>query len=143
MKDDSSISLSDITNADFSETTEPRDDYLIELLGRAYRGEIDCYIAVIKLEAIKPFSDYKPTISNDYRNHFNKKYKQGSPPQLYVYEKDGEIIMSDDYNSYFLYKELGAEEAVCVAIGPIDNVPGVLMVGKPFKLPKPTAEMIE
>jgi len=143
MKDDSTINLSDINNADFTDNTEPRDDYLIELLGKAYRGEVDCYMAVIKMGAIIPYSDYKPTINDSYREHFKKKYEQGSPLQLYVYEKDGKIIMSDDYNSYYLYKEVGATEAVCIAIGPLDSAEGVLFVGEPFKMPPLTAEVID
>ena len=48
------MKISDISNADFTEDTEPRDDYLIELLKQAYTGKITCRMALADMSAIKP-----------------------------------------------------------------------------------------
>ncbi len=138
--DDVNIPLSQI-NADFTEDTEPKDEHLIELLGKAYREEIDCQLAIVPMTLIKPFSDFTPVITEVFREKFVKDYKAGEPWQLYVYRKDDAYIMSDDYTSYFLYKEFDCPEAMCLIIDPTPNE-AITFIGEPFKLPLPTAEII-
>lgn len=133
------MQLSDITNADFTEDTEPRDERLIELLGQAYQSEIMCTMAIANINAIKPFSDFKPSISEEYRNYFIKKAEAGEPPALHVYANDGKLIMSDDYNAFYLHKDQGLTQAVCIVIGETPSIEGVEYHGDPFKLPLPTA----
>lgn len=64
-------------------------------------------IALIVADFIKPFSDFKPKITEGYREWFETLEKEGNPPPLYVYPKGKYFITSDDYNSYYLYKEKG------------------------------------
>ena len=117
MSNDKTIKLSDIQNADFNEDTEPKDEYFIELFTKALKGEIDCRKAIILLSGIKPFSDYVPVVSKEYKQHFIDGYNANQPHFIYVYEREGEIIMSDDYSSYYLYKLVGANEALCIVLG--------------------------
>jgi hypothetical protein len=128
-------------NADFTEDTEPRDEHLIELLGQAYKGEITCMMALSNLAAIQPYSEYKPTINEGYRANFVKKAQDGMPPALYVYAKDGKLIMSDDYSSFTLYHEYDMKKAICIVIGDAPTIEGVEYHGEPFILPLPSVEV--
>lgn len=134
------VKISDISNADFTEDTEPRDDYLIELLKQTYTGKITCRMALADMSAIKPFSDYKPKVHEDYRKYFTIKARDDVPPGLHVYAKDGKLIMSDDYNAFAMYNELGFHKAVCIVLGDTPEIEGVEYHGDPFVMPPPTVE---
>lgn len=134
------MKLSDITNADFTEDTEPRDDHFIELLKQAYKSDVLCTMAMAEMDAIKPFSDFKPVISDQYRAYFESKARDDVPPALHVYAKDGKFIMSDDYNAYTMYNELGFHKAVCIVFGDTPNIEGVEYHGDPFVMSPPTVE---
>lgn len=125
---------------DFTDETEPQDKHLTELLRQAYTGKILCTMAIAELAAIQPFSDYQPTISDEYRTYFKQKAQNDVPPSLYVYSKGGKLIMSDDYMSFALYKELGFPKAVCTVIGDTPEIEGVIYHGEPFVLPPPSVE---
>lgn len=142
--DGNKYKMMDISKLDtsFGGDKEPHDEHLSELLSKAYRGEIDCRTAIVSLDIIKPFSDYKPTISDAYASRFLEAYNTNSPPDLYVYEKEDVFIMSDDYNAYFMYKEVEATHAICTVIGESKITKGV-EYGKSFKLQMPTIEMSE
>jgi hypothetical protein len=127
---------------DFGENDELRDKYLEELLNKAYEGKILCRMANIKMEAIKPFTEHKPEASEEFRNHFLKKAKEGNSIPMFVYRKSGKFMMSDDYNSYYMYKELGLEVVPCVVIGNIDDMKDVVNIGEPFQLETPTVQVI-
>ncbi len=135
------LDISEI-NTSFGGGREPKDEHLIDLLMKAYQGEILCRKAIVPMELIQPFSDYLPAANEAYEKYFAERYKAMDPPQLFVYEKDGKFIMSDDYYAYHLYKAVKAPLALCTVIGDTtitDNVE----YGDPFQLPPPTAEVIE
>jgi len=142
MSHDKTIKLTDIRDADFNDRTEPKVDHLIDLLSKAYRGKIFCRKAVIPMELIQPFSDYVPSIGDDYMKYFLKKYEAMDPPELLVYQKGNKFIMSDDYNAYHIYKEIEAIHAICTVIGETTITEGV-EYGEPFKLQMPTIEVSE
>lgn len=135
------IPLSDV-NAEFNEDTEPRDDKLIELLKLAYSHQLDCQNAIIPLDLIKPFSDYQRVIDEVFYRNFITDYEAGKPWHLLVYKEGDKYIMSDDYNSYYLYLRLKASVALCTVIDPTPD-DRIKYLGQPFKLPPPTAEIIE
>lgn len=140
MNPKSTIKLSDI-KVGFGSENPPKDDYMIGLLSHAYKGELLCYMAIIKIEGIKPFSDYKPEISERFKNWFERKIAAHSPPPIYVYPKDDVFIMSDDYSAYNLYLKKGNKEMLCIVLGQAKG-PHVIEKGKPFKLTPPTAEIM-
>lgn len=140
MNTKSSIKLSDI-KIEFGGKNPPKDDYMMELLGKAYKGEILCRKAAIKTEGIAPFSDYKPEITDWHRTEFEKNISEGSFCEIFVYPKDGKFIMSDDYSSYYLHLEKGDSEILCVVLGEAEG-PYVLVKGKPFKLLLPTVKVV-
>jgi GTPase SAR1 family protein len=110
------VNVSDL-NIQFGGDYPPQDKHLTALLGKAYNNEIKCRKAIVNIDLIKPFSNYKPKITKDYATQFIERYQQNSPPELYVYEKDGKFIMSDDYFAYYMYKEVEVTVAICVVIG--------------------------
>ncbi len=132
-----------ISNIDliFGGENEPHDEHLSELLQQAYIGAIDCRQAIVPIELIVPFSSFVPPADASYANRFIEAYKAGTPPSLYVYEKDGVFIMSDDYTAYAMYKTIDAKLARCTVIGDATINNGV-EYGPPFKLPLPTFETI-
>ena len=132
----------DITkiNSDFTEDTEPRDDHLVELLKQVYTGDILCTMAMAEMDAIKPFSDFKPTVSDQFRTYFESKARDDVPPPLHVYAKNSKLILSDDYNAYTMYNELGFHRAVCIVFGDTPAIEGVDYHGDPFVMPPPTVE---
>lgn len=131
------VKISDI-NSKFGGNSAPKDEKMIELLKEAYSGKLLAQVAMIKIEGIKPFSDFKPQISNEFRSYFEELEKQGNPPPLYVYPKDGYFVMSDDYNGYHLYMEKNYQKIVCVVLGDADGSL-VLEKSEPFQLPLPTS----
>jgi len=136
------MKLSDISNADFTEDTEPRDDDFIELLQQAYTAKITCTMAMAEMDVIMPFSEFKPEVSEQYRKYFTEKAKNDVPPPLHTYHKNGKLIMSDDYNAYFMYKELGFHKAVCIVIGEVPDIKGVEYFDDPFIMPPPSVQDI-
>lgn len=134
------VKISDISNADFTEDTEPRDDHLIDLLKQAYRGEITCTMALAQMGSIKPFSDFVPVTSEQYRAYFTTKARDDVPPPIHTYAQGGKLIMSDDYNALYMYKELGFDKAVCIVIGETPEIEGVEYHGDAFVMPPPTVE---
>lgn len=131
------FNISDI-DVKFGGDHEPKDEELIQLLKSAYIGKLLVRIALVKAEGIRPFSDFKPNISDDYRKYFEETEKQGTPPPLYVYPKDGYFIMSDDYNAYYLYIEKGYAKIMCTVLGEPEGS-FVIEKSDPFQLPAPTA----
>jgi len=140
MKTIKTIKASDI-HIEFGGKNPPKDDYFIQLFTQSQKGELLCHMAIIKIEGIKPFSDYKPEISERYRKWFERKIAAHSSPPIYVYPKDDMFIMSDDYDAYNLYLEKGYKEMLCVVLGEAKG-PFAIEKGKPFKLPPPTVEIM-
>ena len=134
------IKTSDIKVSFDGENDPPKDEVLIYLLKKAYRGELLCHKAIIDWEGIKPFSDYRPKITQDFENHFLSSIKNEKHPPLYVYQDGDKFIMSDDYNLYYFYKEVGCSNVPCLIIGEIKEKSGIVkIIDKPFYLEPPTA----
>jgi hypothetical protein len=135
----------DISNNkyDFTEDTEPQDNHLIELLDKAYRGNILCRYALIDIEKIKPYSDYKPEAREYFKYNLVKRLRNGDPIPLYVYAQNDHFIMSDDYNSYYIYKEISEEQILCIVIGDTPDIDGVQYLDSPFKLSEPSYDVVD
>lgn len=125
----------------FGGKNEPKDERLIKLLKEAYTGRLLVRVALIKTEGIKPYSDFKPGISDEFRNYFENQEQQGKPPPLHVYPSDKFFIMSDDYRAYLLYKEKNYLKIMCVILGDSESE-YIIEKSEPFKLPPPKFEVI-
>lgn len=120
----------------------PIDEKLNELFKEAYTKNFSCYKAVIKFDAIKPFSNYVPEITRERLDKFEQDEKDEKFHYIYVYQEGNKFIMSDDYNAYFCYKILGFKEIPCVVLGdPLGE--NVTFKGKPFLLESPKIKIIK
>ena len=142
-QDPKMINISDIQNAGFSDETEPKDDHLMDLLKLAYTKKIYCRTVIVAIDNVVPFSDYEPSISEDYIKYFKEKYQAGRPPEMLVYQReDGKFVMSDDYNAYFMYKQVGADKMVCQVLD-AENVPeNAIEASGPYYMNLPSVEQI-
>lgn len=137
------IKISDIKDADFRDKTEPKDERLMELLKQAYAKKIYCRVAIIPFESIVPFSNFRPTITDDYVRYFNAKYATNRPPSILVYQReDGKFVMSDDYKAYFLYKQLNLYNIVCQILDAEAMPQGVIEVSDKYYMEFPDVEQI-
>jgi len=106
----------------------PIDNKFGDIFRKVMQKEIPVYVAIIKLEDIKPFSKYKPETSNAMSIEILNNIKSGNYPRLHVYQEGEFFIMSDDYHSYHAYHELNYDEAVCIVMG--DEPTGKYVVEK-------------
>ncbi len=95
------------------------DEKLIELIGSAKRGEIPVFTAIVDINKIKPYCDYKPAKESfdKTKEYLRKNIEKHDPPLLHVYQDGENLIMSDDYNAYFMYLEEGFKKVSCIIFG--------------------------
>ena len=142
-QDPKTINISDIKNAGFSDDTEPKDDRLMELLKLAYTKKIYCRTVLVSIDSVVPFSNYQPNVSEDYAKYFKEKYQAGKPTGMLVYQRDdGKFVMSDDYNAYFMYKQVGADKVICQVLDAEDVPKGVIEASDPYYMELPSVEQI-
>lgn len=114
----------------------PTDQKLLDLLRVAYTGDFSCYKALIKFDAIKPFSAYVPKINKDYLLKFKEEEDNGQIHYIFVYQERDKFIMSDDYFAFYSFVVYGFKEIPCVVLGEPTGE-SVLFKGKPFLLESP------
>ena len=142
-QDPKTINISDIKNTGFSDDTEPKDDRLMELLKLAYTKKIYCRTVLVSIDNVVPFSDYQPNIGEDYANYFTEKYQAGKPPGMLVYQReDGKFVMSDDYNAYFMYTQVGSDKVICQVLDAENAPEGVIEASDPYFMELPSVEQI-
>lgn len=99
-----------------------KDETLIELITSAKKGEIPVYTAIVDIQKIKPICDYKPNKKrfDKTEEYLRKNIEKHDPPRLHVYQNGEYLIMSDDYNAYFMYLEEGFKMVPCIIFGEVD-----------------------
>lgn len=110
------IKLSDI-KVKFGSGHPPKDEKFIQLYMEVVKGKLPYHWALVKKEAIQPFSDFNPALTEVHRQAYLKRLDKKDLPSLHVYEEGGKYIMSDDYYKYYFYLELGWPEIPCYIIG--------------------------
>lgn len=127
---------------EFGGDNPPKDQRFIDLFEDAIVGKLLVRLVLVKIEGIRPFSDFRPEISDGYRKYFEELEGKGTPPPLYVYPDKDHFIMSDDYNAYFLYKEKKYTEIMCILLGDSDSE-YIIEKSEPFPLPPPQIAITE
>jgi len=99
-----------------------KDEKLIELIKSAKRRSTPVYTATVEIQKIKPFCEYKPKVDafKKTKDHLKKSIEKNDPPLLHVYQDGDHLIMSDDYNAYYTYKEEGFNMVPCIIFGETD-----------------------
>lgn len=130
------VKLSDLPPIKFGGLHEPYDKKFAELYKNAIEGKLLVRVAFIVLDFIKPFSDFKPKISDEYREFFEEMEKEDNPLLLNVYPEGNHFIMEDDYLRYYVYKEKKQILVYCILYGESDN-PYIISKSELFQLPLP------
>lgn len=118
------------------------DKKFIQLYQKILQGQLDYYDAVVKIEGIKPFSDYKPEPKTVDIHYILKRMQNHNYPRIHLYQEGEVFIMSDDYNAYYTYIELGLKEIPSLVMGE----PTGKWVTRKDKIPNPkelTAVLLE
>lgn len=126
---------------EFGGDNPPKDQRFIDLFEDAITGKQLIRMALIKIDGIRPFSDYSSECPEWFRTYFEELEGKGTPPPLYVYPHNEYFIMSDDYIAYALYKEKQYTEIMCILLGDSDSK-FIIEKSDPFPLPPPEAEII-
>jgi hypothetical protein len=118
-----------------------QDGYLKNLIYMAEHGWYYCQKAFVDMAFIHPLTDYKPAVIDDeFREIFMARYNDkdlNKSFSLTIYERDGKLIMSNDWEAYWLYRELQATSVPCVLIGHFTPNPDIMAVtDKPFMITK-------
>lgn len=124
-----------------------QDGYLKHLIYMAEHGWYYCQKAFVDTAFIYPLTDYKPPVIDDeFRETFMAGYEDDDINKrlpLTLYERDGKLIMSNDWEAYWLYRELQAPSVPCILIGHFTPDSKVMAVcDKPFMIIK-TSEFAE
>lgn len=91
----------------FQDKPAPSDPEYAARVAAASRGDVMCQEAIVGMGLIRPYSDYRPHISNELEKSFNRRQIWGNEEPLLItlYEQDGQLIMSDDYELYWFHRE--------------------------------------
>ena len=106
--------------AKFGLTDNPeKDESLVELLIKADKGEIPIYEAVVHIDKIIPFCEFKPkkVTMDALKPFFLKEIKKGNMTPLCVYPQGDFFVMSDNYHAYYFYIEQGFKGVPCIIFG--------------------------
>lgn len=103
-----------------SDSSIEEGDYLVGLVSNAYLGLISCTKCIVKLDLIEPENlDTALKFSDERIKWFMSKVVDHCEPilELLLYERDGQLIMADDYGPYLAYKALLFKEVPAVIVG--------------------------
>jgi hypothetical protein len=99
-----------------------KDEKLIDLIVSAKKEETPVYSAIVDINRIKPFCEYKPNKEKfeKTKEYLRQNIEKQDPPLLHVYQDGENLIMSDDYNAYYMYLEEGFSKVPCIIFGETD-----------------------
>ena len=105
--------------------TKPQPNkYLEKLIAQAYLDKVVCYKVKVRLAQVTPRDlDYALTVPEEQVKSFIDQIADFGYPahDLLLYEKNGGLIMDDDYIPYLAYRALKLEEVPAVIVGSFDQ----------------------
>lgn len=115
-------------------TRPPEDSHLSSLAEMAGHGWYYYQKAFVEMQLIHPFASYKPVIHDEFRETFDAQFDTCGMPLL-VYERGGKLIMSNDWEAYWLYREREVTAIPCIILGHFNTEnPGIAVCDRPFKI---------
>ncbi|MDQ5913907.1 MAG: hypothetical protein QG623_526 [Patescibacteria group bacterium] len=108
------------------------DERFINLMYMAKHGWHTAQRAAVHMSIIHPRYDFKPTIDDEYRENFETLLYERKTPELVLYEHEGKLIMSRDYEAYWLYRELEIDMPSCIIVGKFTEVGDICTYDRPF-----------
>lgn len=127
-----------VNGADYHPGQDPR---LKELIYMAEYGWHYCQKAIVEMQAIHPWTDYRPIISDEFRETFNARFED-DPMTLTIYEHDGKLIMGNDWETYWMYRERQDINAYCIIVGQFTQNSSLAIMDRPFKIRKPQVKKL-
>ncbi len=117
----------------------PEDKQLKRLVNKFGKGKITCREAVVAMFWIRPYSDYKPQLTPNFKEYieamkqFGHNYRKGPIP-IILYEHNGQLIMSADHKTYWYHRENESSTVPALIIGDFTERDFCLGIGEPFKV---------
>ena len=108
------------------------DDRFVDLIYMAKHGWHTAQKAIVHMSIVHPYYDFKPVIDDEFRVTFNAWQDKRRPMTLTLYEHDGKLIMSNDYEAYWMYRERELEVADCIIIGKFSEKVDIAVYDRPF-----------
>jgi hypothetical protein len=110
-----------------------QDSNLKDIIYMAEYGWHYCQKVLVEMRVIYPLSDYRPDVSDEFRATFNARFKD-DPMPLILYERDGKLIMGNDWETYWMYRERQDIYATCVLIGHFTQIQNIVVLDKPYMI---------
>lgn len=124
-----------MSDKEWTGNTPPDDSYLKDLAYMAGHGWHYYQKAYVEMKLIHPLANYKPVIHDEFRETFDAHYNEGRMMPLLLYERNGKLIMSNDWETYWLYRERKDLAVPCIILGRFNaEKQGVDVCDKPFKI---------
>lgn len=122
------IALKDIETADIGPNFSPKENKtLVRLCALAYTGKLECTRAIVPLDEVMP-NDLKFALAYPLEEiqQCRSSYVDGGQAsiEMLLYQRNGRLIMDDDYSVYLSYKSLGFKRVPAVILGKF-YTPGV------------------
>lgn len=115
----------------------PADPYLKELVYMAEHGWHYYQKAFVEMRIIHPLANFKPDIDDEFRETFDAHYEEHGMPLL-LYERGGKLIMSNDWEAYWLYREREESSIPCIILSHFNQEEkGIAVCDRPFKVERP------
>ncbi|MGF6108846.1 Shedu anti-phage system protein SduA domain-containing protein [Pseudomonas frederiksbergensis] len=119
---------------DEESANRPTNNYLIKLLSQAYANKVPCTRVMVPLDAVQPWDiDHALSIPEERIKAFMPHAIESGRPayELVLYEKNGQLIMDDDYLAYLAYNVIEIDRVPAVIIGHFSNT-AVQVLGRGF-----------
>jgi DNA-binding Xre family transcriptional regulator len=120
-----------------SDGPPPVDEYLKKLIKQFKKGKICAREAIVAMYWIRPYSDFKPSITKKFRHyirllgHYGDNFYKGPIP-IVLYERDGQLIMSTDYKPYWVHRSNETRTVNCIILGDFTEHNFCRTIGSPF-----------
>jgi DNA-binding Xre family transcriptional regulator len=127
------------TGFSVSDGPPPTDPHLDRLIKQFRAGKLPCRKAVVAMFWIRPYSDFRPHITEkyrqyiDYMNQWGSNYNKGPIP-IVLYEHNGQLIMSGDYRTYWVHRSDESWNVDCIILGNFTERDFCRGVGDPFSV---------
>lgn len=108
------------------------DDKFVDLIYMAKHGRYTAQKAVVHLSIIHPYINFKPGVDDEFKETFDAWHSKHYPMTLTLYEHAGKLIMSNDYEAYWMYRERELEVANCVIVGKYTEDVDIAAYDRPF-----------
>jgi hypothetical protein len=114
-----------------------RDPYFEQLVRDVYDDKVTCQEVLVGVGLIRPYCDYEPPLNMELAQQAEMfligTRHDKTPVQLLLYERDGQVIMSSNYELYAAYKVHKPMTFQAIMVGPWHEQTHLIEMCPPFK----------